>query len=53
LFIEYFVRGSDVKVFDAVLDNPIYPTDGYIAPRTEPGFGIVLRPDKLEQYRIG
>jgi D-arabinonate dehydratase len=52
LFIEYFVRGSDVKVFDEVLANPIYPTGGYISPRTEPGFGIVLRPDKLEQYRI-
>src|SRR5262245_8018183 len=52
LFIEYFVRGSDVKVFDEVLANPIYPTNGYISPRTEPGFGIVLRPDKLEQYRI-
>ena len=51
---EYFVRGSDVKVFDEVLANPIYPsTDGYISPRTEPGFGIVLRQDKLEQYRIG
>ena len=53
LFIEYFVRGSDVKVFDEVLANPIYPTDGYISPRTEPGFGIVLREDKIEQYRIG
>src|SRR5947208_7434810 len=43
LFIEYFVRGSGVKVFDEVLANPIYPLDGYISPRTEPGFGIVLR----------
>ena len=53
LFIEYFVRGSDVKVFDEVIENPIYPKDGYISPRTEPGFGIVLRKEKLEQYRIG
>lgn len=53
LFIEYFVRGSDVKVFDEVLANPMYPVDGYISPRTEPGFGIVLRPEKLEEYRIG
>lgn len=52
LFIEYFVRGSDVKVFDEVLENPIYPVNGIIAPRTEPGFGIRLRTDKLEQYRI-
>jgi D-arabinonate dehydratase len=53
LFIEYFVRGSDVKVFDEVLENPIYPAGGYISPRTEPGFGIVLRQDKIAQYRIG
>ena len=53
LFVEYFVRGSDVKVFDEVLANPIYPDQGYIAPRTEPGFGLVFRPEKLEEYRIG
>jgi D-arabinonate dehydratase len=53
LFVEYFVRGSDVKVFDEVLENPIYPVDGYIEPRREPGFGLRFRSDKLEQYRIG
>jgi D-arabinonate dehydratase len=52
LFIEYFVRGSDVKVFDEVLANPIYPTEGYIAPRVEPGFGLVFRDEKIAQYRI-
>lgn len=52
LFIEYFVRGSDVKVFDEILENPIYPVDGYIAPRTDPGFGLRLRPEKIAQYRI-
>jgi D-arabinonate dehydratase len=53
LFIEYFIRGSDVKVFDEVLANPIYPTNGYITPRNEPGFGIVYREDRLQYYRIG
>ncbi|MBI1791687.1 MAG: mandelate racemase/muconate lactonizing enzyme family protein [Acidobacteria bacterium] len=53
LFIEYFVRGSDVKVFDEVLENPIYPENGYIRPRTGPGFDIRLREDKIEEYRIG
>jgi D-arabinonate dehydratase len=52
LFIEYFVRGSDVKVFDEVLENPIAPVAGYIAPRNEPGFGLRLREDKLNEYRI-
>jgi D-arabinonate dehydratase len=52
LFIEYFMRGSDVKVFDEVLENPIYPVDGYITPRTDPGFGLRLRQEKLDQYRM-
>jgi D-arabinonate dehydratase len=53
LFIEYFVRGADVKVFDEVLANPICPQHGYIRPRTEPGFGIVWQPEKLAEHRIG
>ena len=53
LFIEYFVRGSAVKVFDEVLENPIAPVDGYIRPRTEPGFGLRFREDKINEYRIG
>ena len=53
LFVEYFVRGSGVKVFDEVLANPIYPTDGYITPRTDPGFGMIFRDDKIKEYRIG
>jgi D-arabinonate dehydratase len=53
LFIEYFVRSSEVKVFDAVLENPIAPVNGIIEPRREPGFGIRLRKDKVDEYRIG
>ncbi len=53
IFVEYFVRGSDVKVFDEVLQNPIYPANGYISPRTDPGFGMLFRENKLQQYRIG
>ena len=53
LFIEYFVRGSDVKVFDEVLENPIEPAGGFIEPRTEPGFGLRFREDKFNEYRIG
>jgi L-alanine-DL-glutamate epimerase-like enolase superfamily enzyme len=52
IFVEYFVRGSDVKVFDEVLANPIYPDQGYISPRTEPGFGLVFREDQIARYRI-
>jgi len=53
LFIEYFVRWSEVKVFDAVLENPMEPVDGWITPRTDPGFGWRFRRDKLQEYRIG
>lgn len=53
IFVEYFVRGSAVKVFDEVLQNPIYPVDGYFTPRTEPGFGMIFREDQLQRYRIG
>jgi D-arabinonate dehydratase len=52
LFIEYFVRGSDVKVFDEVLENPIYPVNGWIEPRAEPGFGLHFEQKKLDRYRI-
>ena len=58
LFIEYFApaapgsRQSSVKLFDEVIDNPIHPDKGYIQPRTEPGFGIRYREEKLAGYRI-
>jgi D-arabinonate dehydratase len=52
LFIEYFVRGADVKVFDELLANPIYPCNGYISPRTDPGFGLQFRDDQISRYRV-
>jgi D-arabinonate dehydratase len=52
LFIEYFVAETGVKVFDAVLENPIRPHAGYIEPRTEAGFGLVFNEKKLAEYRI-
>jgi D-arabinonate dehydratase len=53
LFVEYFVRSSGVKLFDELLENPVYPEDGYLEPRTEPGFGLLFRSDQLQRYRIG
>jgi D-arabinonate dehydratase len=52
LFIEYFVSGGGVKMFDEVVENPMHPVNGWIAPRTEPGFGIHFREDQLNRYRI-
>jgi len=58
LFIEYFapaspgLQHSQVKMFDEVLQNPVYPREGFIAPRTEPGFGLVFDEKKLHHFRI-
>ncbi|HET8548326.1 MAG TPA: mandelate racemase/muconate lactonizing enzyme family protein [Bryobacteraceae bacterium] len=52
LFIEYFVRTSGVKLFDELLENPMSAKDGFVEPRSEPGFGLVFRDDQLERYRI-
>jgi D-arabinonate dehydratase len=59
LFIEYFAPAasggsqSDVKMFDHVLANPVHPVNGYLTPRSDPGFGLVFRADKLDEFRIG
>jgi D-arabinonate dehydratase len=53
LLIEYFVRDSGVKVFDAVLESPLEAKDGWIEARREPGFGYALKADALARYRIG
>jgi D-arabinonate dehydratase len=52
VFIEYFIASSGVKMFDSVLADPMKPVDGYIEPRTAPGFGIEFRPEEIEKYRI-
>lgn len=53
IFVEYFVKESGVKMFDEMLENPMQASDGFIAPREEPGFGWRFREDKLAEYRIG
>jgi D-arabinonate dehydratase len=52
LFIEYFVRDSGVKVFDAVLKEPLEAHDGWIEARDQPGFGYALDPEALRRYQI-
>jgi len=52
IFIEYFVRESGVKMFDALLDNPLEPANGWIEPRQGPGFGLEWNEDSLASYRI-
>ena len=52
LLIEYFVRESGVKVFDAVMETPLEAKDGWIEAKSEPGFGYALRAEALDQYLI-
>lgn len=53
IFVEYFLAGSGVKMFDSVLVDPMKPKGGYMEPRAAPGFGIELIPSEIERYRIG
>jgi D-arabinonate dehydratase len=52
IFVEYFLRESGVKMFDDLLEDPIEAKQGYLTPRTAPGFGVQFRPDKVAEFRI-
>jgi D-arabinonate dehydratase len=52
IFIEYFPAKSGVKMFDALLKEPMKVADGWIEPRTAPGFGIELDEAAVARYRI-
>lgn len=52
LWVEYFYRDMDVKVFDDVVSDPLRPDDeGRIALPDEPGHGVRLDEDALEEFR--
>ncbi len=53
IFVEYFLAGSGVKMFDSVLVEPMKPVGGYLEPRSAAGFGIELRWSEIDRYRIG
>ncbi len=52
IFIEYFPASSGVKMFDSLLKDPMKVADGWIEPRSAPGFGIELDEAAVERYRI-
>ncbi|MDR9432165.1 MAG: mandelate racemase/muconate lactonizing enzyme family protein [Natronomonas sp.] len=53
LWVEYFYRDSDIKVFDDVLEYELTPDDeGMMHLPDRPGHGIVLDRAKLEEYRV-
>lgn len=53
LWVEYFYRDSDIKVFDDVLEYQLTPdNEGMIQLPDRPGHGIVLDRTALEEFRI-
>jgi D-arabinonate dehydratase len=53
LWVEYFYRDMDVKVFDDVVAEPLAPNDeGMIELPDEPGHGVRLDEDALEEFRV-
>ncbi|MEE6211128.1 mandelate racemase/muconate lactonizing enzyme family protein [Salarchaeum sp. III] len=53
LWIEYFYRDMDVKVFDDVVEDPLAPDDdGMIPLPDQPGHGVPLDTDALAEYRL-
>ncbi|MBV0923862.1 mandelate racemase/muconate lactonizing enzyme family protein [Halomicroarcula limicola] len=52
LWIEYFYRDMDVKVFDDVVAEPLAPDDDGMIPLPEtPGHGVPLDDDALDEFR--
>ncbi|MDS0300522.1 mandelate racemase/muconate lactonizing enzyme family protein [Halogeometricum sp. S1BR25-6] len=52
LWVEYFYRDMDVKVFDDVVADPLEPDDdGRIPLPDRPGHGVPLDKDALEEFR--
>ncbi|MFC6615545.1 mandelate racemase/muconate lactonizing enzyme family protein [Halopenitus salinus] len=52
-WVEYFYRDMDVKVFDDVVAEPLAPNDeGMIELPDEPGHGVRLDEDALEEFRV-
>ncbi|SDK06982.1 mandelate racemase/muconate lactonizing enzyme family protein [Natronorubrum texcoconense] len=52
LWVEYFYRDMDVKVFDDIVEAPLRPDDGGVIPLPdEPGHGVRLDEAAIEQFR--
>ena len=50
LWIEYFYRDMDVKVFDDIVESPLAPEDGTIELPETPGHGVPLDRDMVDHY---
>ncbi|THE64135.1 mandelate racemase/muconate lactonizing enzyme family protein [Salinadaptatus halalkaliphilus] len=52
-WVEYFYRDMDVKVFDDLVVDPLEPDgDGTIELPDDPGHGVELDPDAIDEFRI-
>ena len=51
LWVEYFYRDMDVKVFDDVVADPLAPDDGEIELPATPGHGVRLDERALQKFK--
>jgi D-arabinonate dehydratase len=52
LWVEYFYRDMDVKVFDDVVETPLRPDDDGTIPLPEtPGHGVPLDEEALQEFK--
>lgn len=51
LWIEYFYRDMDVKVFDDVVADPLEPDDGTLSLPDAPGHGVSLDKTALQEFK--
>lgn len=52
-WIEYFYRDQDVVVFDDVVEDPLEPDEnGRISPTDDPGHGVRLIEESIEEFRL-
>jgi len=52
LFVEYFMASSGVKMLDKLIRNPMTVIEGWVEPRTGPGFGIDWNQEEINRHRI-
>jgi len=51
LWVEYFYRDMDVKVFDDIVETPLEPVDGMLDLPDTPGHGVPLDENAIETFR--
>ena len=53
LWVEFFVKGGDVRKEDLLYEEYVEPRDGVLTLPPSPGFGRTLDESVVERYKIG